>query len=265
MTVYVITHKEFKYPLLPKEYKVLLVGANNKKNSSNYLTDNVGNNISSKNPSYCELTGLYWIWKHSTSANVGLVHYRRYFTNSHSQNSVALQQVFCGSQKPLSETKLKTLLNGKKWIVAAPQKFDPGYTIWSQFAEFHHKADLEKTRNIILQMSDKKYVKSFDEVMKRDYLSPYNMFYTRKKELDDYCNWLFPILFKLEDQVDISNYDSYQQRLFGFIAERLFNVYINATAKSSCEYVGVFNTQQNSRVDGARYFYRNLKSNIARK
>ena len=57
MTVYVITHKNFSYKYLPQEYKELLVGANGKKNEHNYLTDNTGDNISQKNPSYCELTG----------------------------------------------------------------------------------------------------------------------------------------------------------------------------------------------------------------
>lgn len=265
MTVYVVTHKKFEYHSLPKEYKVLLVGADNKKNDCHFLTDNIGDNISYKNPTYCELTGLYWLWKHSTSSKVGMVHYRRYFVNSNSQMEVALQQMACGALKPISEEKLSNLLDNKKWIIAAPQRFDYGYTIWSQFALCHHEIDLKRTRQIIAEMYDQNYLQAFDRVMQYNYLSPYNMFYTRKEELDAYCNWLFPILFELENRVDISSYDSYQKRLFGFIAERLFNVYVEATAKEDYKYVGVLNTEQNNRMSGTKFLYRRLKSKVLRR
>ena len=65
-----------------KMYIPVQVGAEGKEKIEGYQPDNVGENISSKNPYFCELTGLYWAWKNMDSDYIGLVHYRRHFTES---------------------------------------------------------------------------------------------------------------------------------------------------------------------------------------
>ena len=81
LTVLVITHKDYEFPDSAC-YRPLFVGgkiASGLKNEDFYQ-DNSGANISEKNSSFCELTGLYWAWKNGVFENneyVGLVHYRR--------------------------------------------------------------------------------------------------------------------------------------------------------------------------------------------
>ena len=78
--IYIAIHKKAK--VLEREcYIPLHVGAEGKEDLG-FTRDNTGDNISCKNLNYCELTGLYWIWKHSKADIVGLVHYRRYFVKS---------------------------------------------------------------------------------------------------------------------------------------------------------------------------------------
>ena len=59
--IIVATHKKYKMPN-DMMYLPVQVGAE-KKESLGYARDNEGENISKKNPNYCELTGLYWAWK----------------------------------------------------------------------------------------------------------------------------------------------------------------------------------------------------------
>ena len=76
--VIVTTHKEYWMPT-DELYVPLQVGAEGKEDLG-FTPDNTGDNISAKNPYYCELTGLYWAWKNLDCEYLGLAHYRRHFT-----------------------------------------------------------------------------------------------------------------------------------------------------------------------------------------
>ena len=53
------------------------------------------------------------------------------------------------------------------------------------------------------------------------------MFIAKKETVDEYLDWLYSILFKLEKELDLNQYQGYDKRVFGFISERLLDVYIN--------------------------------------
>lgn len=75
--ILIATHKQCKLPK-DKLYLPVRVGSALSNNDFKYQRDNIGNNISNKNPYFCELTALYWGWKNLNSDYIGLVHYRRY-------------------------------------------------------------------------------------------------------------------------------------------------------------------------------------------
>ena len=75
--IYIAAHKKANLP--QKEGYVPIQVGSQLHDDLGYLKDNQGDNISIKNPNYCELTGLYYIWKNTNSDIIGLTHYRRYF------------------------------------------------------------------------------------------------------------------------------------------------------------------------------------------
>ena len=69
------------------------------------------------------------------------------------------------------------------------------------------------------------YDNSVSYVQEQQYFFAYNMFIMRRTVLDEYCQWLFPILFACAERIGEKD-DAYQNRYAGFLAERLLNVYL---------------------------------------
>lgn len=245
--ILVATHKKYWMPE-DKVYVPLHVGAENK-TPPGYLPDNTGDNISAKNPNYCELTGLYWAWKNLDCEYIGLCHYRRYFGNkTHTRNI---------------EKKKETVLLGKDYEklletydILLPEKRNYYIeTVRSQYENAHNKRDLDEVENIIKEKYPE-YTVPFAKVMERKTLYILNMFVMKKKSFDEYCTWLFDILFELENRIDISSYNTYESRVFGFMAERLFNVWLEKQDIKKHELPVVFLENINWITKGSRFLMR---------
>ena len=118
------------------------------------------------------------------------------------------------------------------------------HNVKSQYKALHHIEDYEICANIIKKLYPD-YVDSFNEVSKRKWLYAYNMCILSKKNYDKYCKWLFDILFELEKRVSIDEYDNYNKRIFGFLSERLFNVWLNKNSNLKIKEFNVYNVDQN--------------------
>lgn len=214
MKIYCITHKVIDLEL-PSIYQKLLVGAEGKTSDETYVRDD-GNkdNISAKNKYYCELTGLYYMWKHTSDDIIGLVHYRRFFE----KHGFHLTKF-----KPIEEKDIEKILS--KYDVIVPYSLFYFKSIYKQYIKNHYKDDLDKTRAIISRMYPE-YVEDYDAIMNGHRVFALNMFICKKEIIDAYSKWLFDILFALEKEIDISDRSVQQQRVYGFISERLFDVYL---------------------------------------
>ena len=231
--ILVATHKEY---WMPKDevYLPLHVGREGKQNLG-YIGDNTGENISAKNANYCELTGLYWAWKNTDCEYIGLCHYRRYF----SKKSVGKDKKAAILHKDDYEKLLQ------RYDVLLPTKRNYYIeTVRSQYEHAHNKRDLDEVGKIVKELYPE-YSEAFTKVMNRTKLHILNMFVMKKEKFDEYCQWLFDILFELEKRIDISNYNQYEARVFGFLSERLFNVWLERQELDCCEVPVVFLEKQN--------------------
>lgn len=127
-------------------------------------------------------------------------------------------------------------------------------TVRSQYEHAHYKKDLAEAEKIISEKYPE-YAEVFQQVMSSRSLYIYNMFVMQKNLFDEYCSWLFDIVFELEKRIDIKDYTAYEARVFGFIAERLFNVWLVKKNLNFVEVPVVFLEQQH----WGRKIYRFLK------
>lgn len=215
--ILIATHKPYIFPQ-HSIYTPIQVGASQHSFDLGLLSDNLGDNISTKNPSFCELTALYWAWKNgifSKNKYIGLVHYRRYFYG----NEISLK-----NKKILGKEEISTYLKNADCIL--PQKRNYYIeSIYTHYKNAHYIKDLDEALRILIAKNPE-YQTACNKVMKGKTLHLFNMFIMRSELCQQYCEWLFPILFELEKNLDISTYNTYQKRVFGFISERLFNIWL---------------------------------------
>ena len=245
--IIVATHKPYWMPSDPL-YVPVHVGAEGKE-SLGFTPDNTGDNISSRNANYCELTGLYWAWKNLDCEYLGLAHYRRHFTvlrgTSDRRDVMSLDQ----ARSLLANNDVLLPTKRNYWI-------ESNYT---QYVHAHHKEDLDTTREIIMERYPK-YIKAYDSSMKKTTGHRFNMFIMKKELADAYCAWLFDILFELEKRLDISEYSANDKRVFGFVSERLLDVWLETNGIKSKDIPYIFLEKENWFTKIMNFIMRKLKA-----
>ncbi len=192
--------------------------------------DNTGKNISHKNASHCELTGMYWAWKNLTDEDyIGLCHYRRYFDFHRLGRKGFPITTFPSSA--FSSTDISITDEAREWLrqgyVILPKAWHLRTSVYLDYCERHSSSDFRQMGDVVRQLSPASFDNAIMETMVRsNQLCPLNMFVMSWSQFDEYCSWLFPILEELEKRIDISAYDAVQRRIFGYMGERLLNVYV---------------------------------------
>ncbi len=217
IAVFTATHVSFHVPDDPA-YVPLHVGREGKKDLG-YIGDNIGENISHLNSLFGELTGLYWIWQNITDIEyLGLCHYRRYFLDD--------------DGKIMKRNKYLQLLARYDVILAQHLECTDNY--FSHYNRAHTGEDLKAVGRAIERICPE-YMDAFWRAMNGKVFYSGNLMVTSQKIFKNYAKWLFTILFEASEEIDVSSYDDYHKRVYGFLSEQMLYVYIMANQLSYCE------------------------------
>ena len=176
-----------------------------------YLIDqkHTGDNIDFLNPWYCELTGLYYLWKHVHDDIVGLEHYRTCFwKDGHPIDEQQIKEeltkgdIICGGYKyPFSgnqilETELNKCTKGKV----------------SEFIK-----SLEK--------KDRGFADYFRKFLKGQRLWACNLFIGPKKIFNEWMTFFFDTLLDFEERNPVGP-KTHTSRREGYFAEFAFGAWL---------------------------------------
>lgn len=262
-TLYIVAHKPYTFPKDPA-YKVIQVGY--MQENFSLIRDNLGIAIPEKNKNFCELTALYWIWKNDLSNDIiGVCHYRRYFnlSNPNRNGKYTIYKNNISSFEELVATKnITKYLNNHDIILPCPVYLGPKSNMLKHYAEFHDINDLNILKETVLALYPE-YKHSINKSLKRKWLYSFNMFIMSKELFNSYMTWLFSIIEILEKKIIIKD-DTYQARVFGFLAERLLNIYVdfNNFKIKEVPYIVLLDNNRNKYISKRKMFLKKTWNDI---
>lgn len=202
-------------------------------------SDDEGENISNRNPRYCELTTQYWAWKNIDADYYGFCHYRRYFDFSetpHKENTFGeviddYIDATAAKKYGLNDENIAKVVKQYD-VITTPfgnleeiiDKHGTPRALW-EAAPLLHDDDLKRCYQILCSMYPdyKQDAQAFFNGNKACFC---NMFIMKKEIFFDYCEWMFPILEEFDKNTDYSTYSKEALRTPGHLSERLLNIYL---------------------------------------
>jgi hypothetical protein len=240
--IYVIHYKKGTVLKNDGLYTPLMCGTFEGKDQLGYLTDDTGDHLSDKNSIYSELSGLYWVWKNTSQPVTGTCHYRRFFTAQPEPllyqlkrwlfypafqykkrfGLIYTQDVALFKDRILTAEELVEILTDHDGIL--PQARMLRYSVQEHYRRYHDLKDLEILRSI-LQEKYPDYLEAYEAMLSGNRLYANNMFILKDEFYQPFMAWWFDMIFEFEKRVNYSDYTGYQQRIIGFLGERLLTTW----------------------------------------
>lgn len=196
--------------------------------------DNSGENIADYNYTFSELTALYWMWKNTEYDFVGLFHYRRLlFMKEIMEFSqlkgdlITISGVYENYDKfGLDRRNIESLM--EKYDFILPEIEHLPISVYEQYKYFpSHVLEHLDTAVKYIEENQPEMMDVVNETLEGNKMFFCNMFIAKKQLIDEYCEWVFPILFHIIEKVPEQGLNRQQLRYAGFVSERLFYIFIS--------------------------------------
>ncbi len=204
-----------------------------------------GEQISAKNPHYCELTAHYWMWKNKAlSADApewfGLFHYRRYLSFADARFA-ADAEAQISEDAPDADTLAcygiskeamdRVLSSGADIFLPEPYDVRNGdaLSIRELYVKNHEAEDLSCMEAAIRDRWPA-YVPAMEAYLNGTQSLACSMFVMRRELFAEYSQFLFDVLSVVEEkrQDALLDYSAYNARIYGFLGERLLGIFVLA-------------------------------------
>lgn len=222
--IIVVTHKDYEIPT-DEIYLPICVGVGIPKLKDKFQPDNVGENISDKNITYCELTAIYWTWKNLNLADfdyIGVTHYRRHFSIKKGAKKIDEAIRHGDLNKIMSKLGDEAIIAtpAKKYLTSIQKHYERSLNGYEKI----HKQDIKRLKEAIHACSPN-YDESANKVLNAHGAHMLNMFIMSSKNFNAYCDWLFPIIDKV---VTLSSDREDQRRYAGALSEFCLDIWVGA-------------------------------------
>lgn len=226
IVVGVASHKPYRMPSDPMYLPIHVGAALHPELDLGFQRDDEGDSISEKNPHYCELTGLYWLWRNVDADYKGIVHYRRLLGVPGRGGRDPYDRVATGDALlPLLEERGIALAKRRSYYIE---------TVYDHYAHTFDARQFDECRRVLGELCPE-YVPAWDRLMGSRGAHIFNMFVMRSDLLDAYCSWLFPVLSELEGRVGFEGMDAFQARWPGRVSERLLDPWLETNGLGYAE------------------------------
>ncbi len=242
-----------------KKLEYIPVGLGKQNYNSEWLRDDTGDNISSKNPFYGEYTFYYWVWKnflkdYLDNQWLGFCGYRYHWSQKSTTSSEEINRII--NKENFQDYVLKTIppewndcdvIIGEEMIINnwkfskiikhAPKKFlmNPKFffkknqNIKLHFDVFHGEGIIDKAISYLDKNEKKDFVKFINQ---KHSFNRENLFFCKSKKLmNDYFKSVFTWLEKCESEFgfELEGYSS--KRIYAFLAERYLSFWFQKYSK----------------------------------